>query len=90
MSTEKRDPVTTRTYYGAPVPRSTGPHPNPLTDLLASEMRDLQQPCEVCGNEERGADDCLTCECPAPIDPDRLREMRDERRALAREYPDAE
>ena len=65
----------TRTYYGAPIPCSTGPHPDPLADWHASEMRDLQQPCEVCGNEERGADDCLTCECPAPCLPTAARQL---------------
>jgi hypothetical protein len=48
------------------------------------------EPCEVCGNEERSGDGTLTCECPAPLDPDRLREMRDERRQLEREYPSYE
>ena len=59
-------------------------------DWRASQMRDLQQPCEVCGNEERGADDCLTCECPAPLDPDRLRDDWDERRRMEKEFPYAE
>jgi hypothetical protein len=53
-------------------------------------MRYLRQPCEVCGNEERGADDCLTWMRPAPFDPDWLREDRDERKRLKKEYPDAE
>ncbi|MDA8251643.1 MAG: hypothetical protein M0Z28_21075 [Rhodospirillales bacterium] len=25
-----------RTYYGAPIPRSKGPHPDPLADAMAS------------------------------------------------------
>ena len=47
-------------------------------------------PCPVCGNEVRLADGTLNCECPAELDPDRLREDRDERRRLEKEYPSHE
>ena len=46
---------------------------------------DDDQPCSVCGCEERGQGGYLTCQCPAPLDPDWQREMRDERRRLAAE-----
>ncbi len=46
--------------------------------------------CPECGNEVRTADGCFNCECPEPLDPDRLREDRDERRAMIREFPDVE
>ena len=48
---------------------------------------DAEQPCEVCGNEERTSLGTLTCGCFAPLDPDALREMRDERRRMECEFP---
>ena len=61
-------------------------------DIFAALARSItpfddEQPCEVCGNEERTSFGTLTCECPAPLGPDELREMRDERRRMECEFP---
>jgi hypothetical protein len=80
----------TRTYYGAPVPRSTGPHPDPLEACPTCNGHGL-----IGGFEHNSGAPCYHVEpCPdcgvEQLDPDRLREDRDERRRMERENPYAE
>jgi hypothetical protein len=122
----------TRTYYGAPIPRSTGPHPDPLTEApiaedwenacheviwkkdpelfsriqeqavlerqerIAKAASSFPQPAwnpggKPCGEcHLRDGETCDICGAVEPLDPDRLREDRDERRRMERENPYAE